>query len=201
MGSIKKQRKKFIPPTHPWKRLRLEEESKIKKEYGFKTKEEIWKSEYKLKKFKRQAKKLIAAETKQAVIEKSQLINKLMKYGLANESTKIEDVLNLNSNNLMDRRLQTMGFRNNLSRSIKQARQFISHGHIMIGNKKITSPSYLVLKSEEDKIAFSALSSLASPEHPERFKQEAKDELKKEPKKEKVREERPKRKPVKLRKR
>ena len=44
----------------------------------------------------------------------------------------------------------------------------ITHGHVTIGPKTITSPSYLVLVSEEDRIAFNPVSSLSNAEHPER---------------------------------
>ena len=169
MGSIKKQRKKYQPPTHPWKRAKLETESRLVKDFGFKSKKEIWKSEYFLKRVKRQAKKLIASTTKQSELERLQLTGKLMKYGLANEDTKPEELLNITSNDIMNRRLQTVILKNNLARSINQARQFIVHGHIMVNNKKITSPSYLVLKNEEDKIIFDPASSFSNPEHPERI--------------------------------
>ena len=37
---------------------------------------------------------------------------------------------------------------------MKQARQFITHEHVAIGEKKITSPSYFVNVIEESKINF-----------------------------------------------
>ena len=51
---------------------------------------------------------------------------------------------------------------------MKQARQFIVHRHIKIGDKKVTSPSYLVSKDEEAVMTFSENSNLANAEHPER---------------------------------
>jgi small subunit ribosomal protein S4 len=53
-----------------------------------------------------------------------------------------------------------------MARSIYQARQLITHGHVAIGNRRVFSPSYLVLKDEEDKIAFPLTSVVANPEHP-----------------------------------
>ena len=35
-----------------------------------------------------------------------------------------------------------------------QARQFIVHGHIIVNDKKITTPSYIVPKADEDKIGY-----------------------------------------------
>ena len=43
-----------------------------------------------------------------------------------------------------------------MASSIKQARQFIIHGHVFVGNKKVTVPSYLVKKDEEATIRVKA---------------------------------------------
>ena len=168
MGTIKKTNRKYATPSHPWQRSRLEEEKKLVNEYGFKNKKEVWKSSYLLKNFKGQAKRLIANASRQGELEKKQLIDRLRKYGLADENTRMENVLNLSINNIMDRRLQSIVFRNKLARTIKQARQFIIHGHVFVDTRKITTPSYLVTASEESKIIFDPASSLASLEHPER---------------------------------
>ena len=42
----------------------------------------------------------------------------------------------------------------------------------MIGNKRITSPAYLVKVEEESKISFTGKSALANVDHPERIIQE-----------------------------
>jgi len=82
---------------------------------------------------------------------------------------------------VMDRRLQTQVFSKGFARSTKQARQFITHGHVMIGEKKITIPSYLVKQDEENLIRFDERSSLTSPDHPERtIVKKEKPEVKKE---------------------
>jgi small subunit ribosomal protein S4 len=39
-----------------------------------------------------------------------------------------------------------------LANTIKQARQFIVHGHVRINGRRIVYPSYLVSRDEEDKI-------------------------------------------------
>jgi len=68
----------------------------------------------------------------------------------------------------MARRLQTVLFKKGMARSVKQARQFIVHEHVLIGDKKITSPAYLVKVSEEASISFAVSSPLISEDHPER---------------------------------
>ena len=64
-----------------------------------------------------------------------------------------------------------MVFSKGLAKSVKQARQFIKHHHILVGDKLIDSPSHLVLREEENKIRFNPKSDLANPEHAERIKE------------------------------
>ena len=179
MGHPKKTRKKYKTPSHPWQKDRLEEEKILTKEYGLKNKKELWKGDSHLRKVKRQAKKLIAATTEQAQKEKQQLLLRLFKYGLAKKDSKIEDLLELTTQDFFERRLQTLVFKKNLARSTTQARQFITHGHIFINNRKITVPSYFVSIDEENKISYNPTSSLSKEDHPEHV---AKKDLKKEEK-------------------
>jgi len=172
MGDPKKIKKKYSTPIHPWQAERIEEERVLLRDYGFKNKKEIWKMNSILRNFLRQAKRLTATKTEQSEKEKTQLLDRLKRLGLLTETASIDDVLDISMNDLLERRLQTLVFRRGLSRSMKQARQFIVHRHVMIENNKITVPSYLVSKAEENKISFSGKSSLASADHPERKKEE-----------------------------
>ncbi len=168
MGDPKKKRKKYQKPSHPWQKERIDEEKGITKEYGFRNKKEIWRMKSMLRTFINITRQLIADTTKQGEKEKIQLLNKLSSLGLITKTSKLEDVLNLTPKDIMERRLQTLVFRKGLAKTASQARQFIVHGHVSIGDKKITSPSYLVVTAEEPKINFSQLSQLASQDHPER---------------------------------
>ena len=80
------------------------------------------------------------------------LIEKLNRLGLLSGGVSLDDVLGLTLESIFERRLQTIVFKKGLVNTIKQARQFIIHGHVMIGNRKVVYPSYLVPKDEEDKI-------------------------------------------------
>tara|TARA_Y100000310_G_scaffold345483_1_gene465516 strand:+ start:4641 stop:5288 length:648 start_codon:yes stop_codon:yes gene_type:complete len=184
MGQIKKQRKKYNTPTHPWQAERLQEETDYVNKYGFKNKKEIWKIIAKLENYKDQVKKIIASKgSEQMQKEKEQLMTKLLKYGLITKDSKLEDILELSPKDLMDLRLQTVVFKKNLAKSLKQARQFIVHGHVTIANKKLTVPSYLVSLQEESKVRLSPL----IPVKKEEVKQELKEKKQvKEDKKEEV---------------
>ena len=168
MGDIKRLRKKFKKPGHPWQKARIEEEKKLMLDHGFKNKREIWKLSTTLKTFSNQAKKLIAATGKNTEKEKSQLMQKLNSLGLVKEGAKLDDVLALTFNDILGRRLQTIIHKKGFSRSPKQARQFITHEHVKIGAKTVSSPSYLVSILEENSIVIDNVSSLSNVEHPER---------------------------------
>jgi len=178
MGNPKKQKKKFSKPSHPWQKERILSEKELLKSYGLRRKYEIWKMNSILKNFTKQAKTLITLTTKQSEKERSQLLTKLSSLGLLSSESKLEDVLSLTLKDVLERRIQTLVFKKNLARNIKQARQFIVHEHISIKDKKITTPSYLVLLSEENELQFAQTSSLADPAHPERLIPEKKKEAK-----------------------
>jgi small subunit ribosomal protein S4 len=52
-----------------------------------------------------------------------------------------------------------------LANTVRQARQFIVHGHIMVGGRKVTVPGYLVPTGEELLIGYYGGSVLASESH------------------------------------
>lgn len=168
MGDIKRLRKKFSRPGHPWQKGRIEAENKLLLDYGFKNKREIWKLSTTLKSFSDQAKKLIAATGKNTEKEKTQLMQRLVRLGLVKENPKLDDILAITLQDLINRRLQTIVNKKGIARTPKQARQFITHNHIKVSNKTVSAPSYLVSVLEENSIIVDNLSSLSNQEHPER---------------------------------
>ncbi|MBW3014997.1 30S ribosomal protein S4 [Candidatus Woesearchaeota archaeon] len=189
MGDPRKSRKKYSSPAKPWEKQRIDEEREILKEYALKNKKEIWKTRSLLKNFTYFSKKLITAKGPQAQIEKEQLLKRLQMLGLLPVGARLDDVLGLSINDFLERRLQSLVFKKGLARSMKQARQFIVHEHVMVNGKKITVPSYLVSKQEEDLITFAPNSSLVDSEHPERKVEKKVKEVKKEKKDDKPEEE------------
>ena len=168
MGDPKKTRKKYSKPTHPWQRIRIEEERAIEKAYGFKNKTEIWKFKSKIRKLNAQSKRLMKQRTSQSAMEEKQLLDRLYNFGIIEQDAKLENILGLDLKRILDRRLQTQVFKQNLAGSMKQARQLILHGHIHINGKKVTIPSYLVKRGDEFKLAYSEGSNFNNPDHPER---------------------------------
>jgi len=96
----------------------------------------------------------IAHQKAESEKEKMQLLKKLKSLGLLSESGEIDDVLGITLKDLLDRRLQSIVLKKGLARSMKQARQFIVHGHVMVDSKKITSPNFLVPVDKEAKVGF-----------------------------------------------
>ena len=168
MGDPKKPKKKFKTPSHPWQKIRLDEEKILVTEFGLKNKRELWKMGAKLRDYKRRAKKYISDNSERMVQEKEIMLKKLTELGILVEGGRLDDVLGLSLRDVLNRRLQTIVFKKGMSSSISQARQFITHRHIDVNSVRMTSPSYLVNKKEEETITFVQSSSLANEEHPER---------------------------------
>ena len=168
MGDPKKLRKKYSTPNHPWNKSVIEAERILVREYGLAKKQEIYVANSFIKKYRSIAKSLIVNQSAQGLKEKDQMMNKLRRLGLLSVDSSLDDVLSLEPRDLLERRLQTLVFKKGFGRSIKQARQFITHRHVLIGDKEISSPSYFVSTEEETLINFKENSSLFSLDHPER---------------------------------
>ncbi len=173
MGDPRRIRKNYANPRMQWNEASLTLEKGIKKDYRPKNKKEIWKMNAFLQNIKDQAKSINSmlgtARREQALIEQEQLINRVKRYGLVKkEDVSLGDLLGLELSDVMERRLQTLVVRKKLARSMKQSRQFVTHGHIMVGGKKVTSPSYIVPKDDDETIDFVARSPMNSTSHPER---------------------------------
>ncbi len=154
MGDPKKTKKKYIRPRKPWDRTRLDEERKLKETYGLKNKKELWGLEQILKSKRQNARKLLALELERRLKREKELMDSLKKIGLVKENASLDDILSLRIEEFLERRLQTIVWRKGLANTVKQARQFIVHGHIAINGKKVTKPSYIVKTEEEGKINY-----------------------------------------------
>jgi small subunit ribosomal protein S4 len=171
MGDPKFARKHYTTPPHPWDGARISEENMIIHKYGLKNKRELWKTQTVLRDIRQQARELQArsrSEDEQSNKEVEQLLAKLKRQGLLHGKADLNDVLALEVEALLSRRLQTQIYLKGLARTVKQARQLIVHGHIMINDRKVTVPSYLVKDGEADLIAYYGSSPFISDLHPER---------------------------------
>jgi len=148
---MKKQKRKFERPLKLWSKTRIEEEKKLLRDYGLRRKHEIWRAESILRNYRRIARGLAARKDKE--MEKI-LLDKLFNMGLIKKDASLDDVLALTIERSLDRRLQTLVFRKGLANTLKQARQYIVHGHIAVDNRKVMWPSMIVEVDKEGKIGF-----------------------------------------------
>jgi small subunit ribosomal protein S4 len=170
MGDPKFLRRTYDTPKHPWEAARMEEERKIVVKHGLKNKRELWKAQSVLRGFRRQARDLQAdlrAGVAQAQRETDGLLGRLTRLGvLPTGSPTLDDVLALTTEEILGRRFEWVAFKKGLASTPMGARQLIVHGHVSIGDHRVTRPGYLVLGSEEAQINYSPGSPLVSDDHP-----------------------------------
>ena len=169
MGDPKFPSKHYDTPSHPWQKIRIEQEGGLIHQYGLKNKREIWRANTKVREMRRQARKLTAnTSDDQAQKEKNLLLAKLNRLGMLEQNAGLEDVLRMTPENILDRRLQTQVYLQGLSSTVKQARQLIVHGHISIDGAVARIPGMIVTKLQEKNISYSSTSALNSDLHPVR---------------------------------
>ncbi|MGQ9506873.1 MAG: 30S ribosomal protein S4 [Candidatus Bathycorpusculaceae bacterium] len=166
MGDPRKQRKKYETPRFPWRTDILQEELKLLGQYGLRNKHELWRHETTLSKFRGIARSLIGKAPEERGKMEEELLTRLKRLGVLPETAVLDDVLDLTIEDILERRLQTIVFRKGLAKTIHQARQLITHGHISIGKQRVTVPGYMVTRDEENQIAYTPKSSIANPNHP-----------------------------------
>ncbi len=90
--------------------------------------------------------------------------------GILSMGASLDDVLALETETVLSRRLQTLVYLKGFSTTPYQARQLINHGHIAVKSRKVTIPSYMVSKDEEGQIQYTIRSPLNEISHPARPK-------------------------------
>ena len=141
-----RKKNKFSWPRKLYDKARISEENKLVEEYGLKNKREIWKAEAKIKYYRNRAKFLINSSGE----DQNRFFEKLKAMGLL--VNNIADVLDLNKEDLLKRRLSTVVWKKGLANTAKQARQFIVHKKIFVGENAVNTPSYIVSVDSENNI-------------------------------------------------
>jgi len=171
MGHPKRPRKKYETPSHPWQEDRIKYENELLKKYGLKNKREIWKAQTILKKYRTQARLLLPrldSEDEKYKREIKELLDHLRRMNILKGDASLADVLALTVEDILSRRLQTIVYLKGLASTPKQARQLIVHGHITVGGRRVTVPSYMVRADEEKEIEYAPDSPLTDLSHPAR---------------------------------
>jgi small subunit ribosomal protein S4 len=152
MGDIKNFRRNWKKPKRPLNFDLKMDELKILGTFGLKTKRELWKTRTELSRVRNQARSLLALRQEVREQKEPILMNSLSKVGYVESNATLDDVLNLEINDLLARRLQTIVQKKFYFKTPYQARQAVSHGHVLIGDQIVNIPSYLVNVDEEDKV-------------------------------------------------
>ena len=100
--------------------------------------------------------------------ETAEFLARLKRIGVLGEDDSLDDILSLDVTDILERRLQTVVYRKGLANTTKQARQFVTHGHVTVDGRRVTRPSKKVAVAEEDAIEFDSTSPLTDELHPER---------------------------------
>jgi small subunit ribosomal protein S4 len=161
----------YETPNHPFQGERIAQEADLLGRYGLKNKEELWRAQSELRNIRREARRLLGDAQGDVDVAREagdDFLARLRRIGVLAETDDISDVLSLDVTDILERRLQTVVYRKGLANSPKQARQFISHGHVTVDGARVTRPSRKVDVDEEDFVSFDATSPLADDLHPER---------------------------------
>lgn len=127
------------------------EELKTLGTFGLKTKRELWKAHTELSRVRHQARSLLALGQEIRQEKEPILMKSLSRIGIVSGDSSLDDVLNLQVTDLLERRLQTVVMKKFGFKTPYQARQAVVHGHVMINDRIVNIPSYTVTLEEEEK--------------------------------------------------
>jgi small subunit ribosomal protein S4 len=169
MGDPPKLRNKFEKPKRLWDADRLAHDGGLKKEFGLKCMRELWVNDSELRKYRREARRLLSLAEVSRKKEETKMLVKLAKIGILKHGSAVDDVLGLKVRDLLERRLQTLVVRKGLAKSMRQSRQLITHGFIAIEGRRIQIPGYIVTTSEEPTLVYAQPIDLSvrTPQAPE----------------------------------
>jgi small subunit ribosomal protein S4 len=96
---------------------------------------------------------LLAATEAVRLREEKKLLESLRRRGLIGETASLDDILSLTVEDVLARRLQSMVFKKGMALSPLHSRQLIVHGHVSVGGRVITVPSYEVGATDEGMVS------------------------------------------------
>ena len=146
---------------------RIAHDRALMNEYGLKNMRELWRATAELKKYRREARRLLSVTEEERKDDAKKILQKLARLGIMKEGAVLDDVLSLEVRTVLERRLGTMVLRKGLATTVAQARQLITHGFIAINNRMVTRPGYLVSVEEEASLSHSKPIELKAKPPPE----------------------------------
>lgn len=151
-------------PRRPYEKERLDLELTLCGEYGLRNKAEIWRVQLALAKIRKAARELLTLDEDdpKRMFEGQALLRRMVKTGLLEPTqTELDNILQLTTRQLLDRRLQSVVAKNK-AQSIHHARVLIRQRHIRVGSQMVNIPSFLVRVDSEKHIDYAATSPLTA---------------------------------------
>ena len=167
----------YKTPKRPFDRTRFDSELKLAGQFGLRCKREIQRVHYTLGHMRRIAKVMLMkdANDQKRQLEGGALLRRLHNLGiLPPEQNKLEFVLALKLENLLERRLQTVVYRKGFARSIHHARVLIRGKMIKVGKQVVDSPSFMVRVESEPHVQMAENTPLTNSEIMGRRKKKSK---------------------------
>ena len=152
-------------PKRPYESERFDSELRLCGVYGLRCKREVYRVHYALAKLRKRARFLLTLDRddERRVFEGGAMLRRLHRLGvLPEDKNELDYVLSLKNEDFLERRLQTVVFKNRLARSIHHARVLIYQRHIAVGKQLVNVPSFLVRTDSESHIGHSARSTFAN---------------------------------------
>ena len=149
MGDPVRKSKKFEKPKRLWDKARIEAEKSLRNEFGLKNARELWRMQTLLRRIRRETRRLLSGKGAQTEERAKKLLARVTRLFLQKSEASLDDLLSLNVKDILNRRLQSVVVRKGFAKTMHQARQFITHGHVAIAGRKVSAPSYLVSFDEE----------------------------------------------------
>ena len=145
---VKKLKKTYETPNRAWDEDRIEEEDYLAEEYGLRNKKEIYKAYSELRSFRRQARRLIDEDSE----EGEKVLARAHRLGLVREDADLTDLLTLDVEDILARRLQSAVARRGYAESPLDARQMVVHGRVRVNGETVNVPGYLLTQEEEQNL-------------------------------------------------
>jgi len=148
-------------PRRPFEKEKLINELRLIGSYGLKNKREVWRLQLTLARLRKAARVLLTMPEKdpRRIFEGEALLRRMVRLGLLKESErKLDYILGLTPQKIMERRLQTKVFKLEIAKSFHHARVLIRQRHIRVKNQICNVPSCMIRVDSEKHIDFASTS-------------------------------------------